>query len=122
MPTSRTAKATPIRRTHAIQRSAACNRSARTGLTRTASLDPLERLRRTRVDTEPARAAVELELRRRLDLHVRDERAEHDPRAVTTRDQQRVLAVEADARSSRSLAVDMLVRVHEHAVATAEPP
>src|SRR3954468_7335301 len=43
MPTSRTAKATPSRRTHAIQRSAACNRSARTGLTRTAFLDPLER-------------------------------------------------------------------------------
>src|SRR5436853_1179138 len=43
MPTSSTAKPTPIRRTHAIHRSAACNRSARTGLTRTALLDPLER-------------------------------------------------------------------------------
>ena len=52
---------------------------------------------------------------------VGDERAEHDPRAVPARDQQRVLAVEADARARGGLAVDVVVRVDEHAVGAAEP-
>ena len=38
------------------------------------------------------------------------------------RDQERVLAVEADAGARRSLAVDVLVRVDEDAVGTPEPP
>ena len=52
---------------------------------------------------------------------VGDERSEHDPRAVPARDQHRVLAVEADAGARCGLAVDVLVRVHEHAVLAAEP-
>ena len=52
--------------------------------------------------------------------HVRDERAEHDPGAEPAGDQHRVLAVEADAGARRALAVDVLVRVHEHAVGAAE--
>ena len=59
---------------------------------------------------------------RRLDLDVGDERPEHDPGAVRARDQHRVLAVEADARAHRALAVDVVVRVDEHAIAAAEPP
>ena len=55
-------------------------------------------------------------------LHVGDERPEHDPGAEPPRDQQRVLAVEADTRAGRGLAVDVLVRVHEHAVGAAKPP
>ena len=51
-----------------------------------------------------------------------DQRAEHDPGAVPPRDQHRVLPVEADAAPRRSLAVDVLVRVDEHAVRAAEPP
>ena len=51
----------------------------------------------------------------------RDERPEHDPRAVPPRDQHRVLAVEADAGADGALAVDVLVRVDEHAVVAAEP-
>ena len=58
-----------------------------------------------------------VERRRRLELEVGDERTEHDPGAVAARDQQRVLAVEADAASCCRLAVDVLVRVDEHAVA-----
>ena len=58
----------------------------------------------------------------RLELDVGDERAEHDPGAVAARDQHRVLAVEADARARGRLAVDVLVRVDEHAVLAAEPP
>ena len=38
------------------------------------------------------------------------------------RDQHRVLAVEADSGPRRSLAVDVLVRVDEHAVGAAQPP
>ena len=63
-----------------------------------------------------------VERRRRLELEVGDERAEHDPRAVPPRDQHRVLAVEADAAPRGRLAVDVLVRVDEHAVRAAEPP
>ena len=53
---------------------------------------------------------------------VGDERAEHDPGAVPARDQHRVLAVEADARTRRGLAVDVLVRIDQDAVLAAEPP
>ena len=67
-----------------------------------------------------ATTAVELERRGRLDLDVGDERPEDDPGAVFARDQHRVLAVEADARAHRALAVDVLVLVDEHAVAAAE--
>jgi len=73
-----------------------------------------------RVDAEPAGAAVELERRRRLDLDVRDERSEHDPRSEAFRDQQRVLPVEADARARGALAVDVLVRIDEDAILAAE--
>ncbi len=38
------------------------------------------------------------------------------------RDQDRVLAVEADSAARRSFAIDVLVRVDEHAVLAAEPP
>ncbi len=46
---------------------------------------------------------------------------EHDPRAVLAGDQHRVLAVEADSGPPRSLAIDVLVLVHEDAVVTPEP-
>jgi len=39
---------------------------------------------------------------------------------VTSRDQHRVLAVEADAAADRSLAIDVLIRIHEHAIGAAE--
>ena len=39
----------------------------------------VERAGRAGVDAEAALAAIELEGRRRLELDVRDERAEHDP-------------------------------------------
>ena len=58
----------------------------------------------------------------RLELGVGDERAEHDPGAVPARDQHRVLAVEADSGARGRLAVDVVVRVDEHAVLAAEPP
>ena len=58
----------------------------------------------------------------RLELDVRDERPEHDPGAVPACDQERVLAVEADTAPRRRLAVDVLVRVDEHAVRAAECP
>src|SRR6185312_15436144 len=74
------------------------------------------------VDAEPALAAVEIERRRGLELDVRHERPEHDPGAVPARDEERVLAVEADTAPSRSLAVDVLIRVDEDAVAAAELP
>src|SRR6266536_275244 len=80
----------------------------------------VERAGRARVDAEPAGAAVELERRRRLDLDVGDERSEHDPRAEAFRDQERVLAVEADARACGALTVDVLVRVDEDAVLASE--
>ena len=57
----------------------------------------VERAGRAGLDAERAGAAVGVERRRRLDLGVRDERPEHDPGAVAARDQERVLAVEADA-------------------------
>jgi hypothetical protein len=56
----------------------------------------------------------------RLQLDVGDERSEHDPGAEAPRDQERVLAIEADPGAGRSLAVDVLVRIHEHAIAAAE--
>src|SRR5581483_2737204 len=59
---------------------------------------------------------------RAFDLDVRDERSEDDPRAVPARDQHRVLAVEAEAGAHGALAVDVLVRVDEHAVRAAESP
>ena len=80
----------------------------------------IERTGRARVDAQPARAAVEVERRRRLELAVADERPEHNPGAVPPRDQHRVLAVEADAAPRRGLAVDVLVRVDEHAVLPAK--
>src|SRR6266404_941964 len=80
----------------------------------------VERARRAGVDAEAARPAVEVERRRRLDLHVGDERAEHDPRTVRARDHQRVLAIEADTAARRRLAVDVLIRVDEDAVLAAE--
>src|SRR5207248_8364481 len=80
----------------------------------------VERARRTGLDAERAGAAVEVQRRCRLKLAVRDERPEHDPRSEPTCDQQRVLAVEPDARAGRRLAVDMLVLVHEHAIGPAE--
>ena len=81
----------------------------------------VERSGRAGLDAERARAAVELERRRRLDLDLGDERPEHDPGAVRARDQHRVLAVETDAGPRRALAVDVLVRVDEHAVGAAQP-
>ena len=80
----------------------------------------VERAGRAGVDAARARAAAGVERRRRLELGGRDERAEHDPRAVPAREHHRVLAVEADARAHGRLAVDVLVRVDEHAVAAAE--
>ena len=80
----------------------------------------VERAGRARVDADPTRAAVGLERRRRVELGGGDERAEHDPRAVPACDQHRVLAVEADARPRRRLAVDVLVRVDEHEVRGAQ--
>ena len=68
-----------------------------------------------------ARAAAGVEGRRRLDHLIGDERAEHDPRAVAPRDQERVLAVEADARARGCLTIDVVVFVDEHAVGAAEP-
>jgi NADPH:quinone reductase-like Zn-dependent oxidoreductase len=82
----------------------------------------VERAGRTGVDAEAARAAVEPERRRRLELLLGHERSEDDPRAVAARDQHRVLAVEAHARAGGRLPVDMLVLVHEHEVLAAEPP
>ena len=76
---------------------------------------------RARVDAESAGAAVGVERPCRLQLHVRDERPEHDPRAVPLRDQERVLAVEADSGSKGGLSIDVLVRVDEDSVAAAEP-
>src|SRR5581483_10916716 len=55
----------------------------------------------------------------RLELDVGDERAEHHPRPVPRRDEHRVLPVEADAAARGSFAVDVLVRVDEHAMAPA---
>ena len=81
----------------------------------------VERPGRARVDAERAGAAVGAERRRRLELHVRDERPEHDPGAVSLRDQERVLAVEADSGSEGGLAIDVLVRVDEDSVVAAEP-
>ena len=46
-------------------------------------------------------------------------RTTHEPWRL--RDQERVLAVEADARAGGCLAVDMVVLVDEHAVGAAEP-
>src|SRR5262249_4745521 len=66
----------------------------------------VERTGRARVDAEPALAAIGVERRRRLELDGRDERAEHDPRAMPPRDQHRVLAVEPDAAPRRRLTVD----------------
>src|SRR5262245_37147751 len=63
----------------------------------------VERARRAGVDAEAAVAAVELERRSRLELHVRDERSEDDPGAVAPCDQHRVLAVEADAGTGGAL-------------------
>src|SRR5439155_1120731 len=79
-----------------------------------------ERAGRARVDAEGAGAAVGVERRRGVDLGGSDERSEHDPGAVTAGDQQRVLAVEADARARGRLAVDVLVRVDEDSVLAAE--
>ena len=81
----------------------------------------LQRVGRARVDAERAGAAAGVERRRRLELGSRDERAEHHPGAMPARDQHRVLPVEADARARSSLAVDVLVCIHEHAVLAAEP-
>ena len=84
---------------------------------------PARRARRSgRRRCRACRSRSRLERRRRLELGVGDERAEHDPRAVAPRDQHRVLAVEADARARGRLAVDVLVLVDEHAVLAAEPP
>src|SRR5204862_227125 len=75
----------------------------------------VQRVRRARLDAERARAAVDAERRGRLDLDVGHERAEDDPGTVAARDQERVLAVEADARARGRLSVDVLVRVDEDA-------
>src|SRR5207248_11274930 len=53
-------------------------------------------------------------------LHVRHERAEHDPGAEPARDHERVLSVEAHAGPDGGLPVDVLVRVNEHPVGPAE--
>src|SRR3954449_5653901 len=82
----------------------------------------VERARGAGVDAEPALPAVEAERRGRLELDVCDERPEHDPGAVPARDQECVLAVEADAAARRRLAVDVLVRVDEDPVRAAQPP
>src|SRR5688500_6899730 len=80
----------------------------------------VERSGGARVDATGAGAAIELEPWARFDLRGGDERAEDDPGAEAARDQQRVLAVEADARAGGALAVDVLIRIHEHAVAAAD--
>src|SRR5439155_10560654 len=80
----------------------------------------IERAGRAGLDTECARAAVQPERRRRLELDVGHERAQHDPGAKATRDQHRVLAVKADSGANGRLAIDMLVRVHEDAVLAAK--
>src|SRR5207244_2674610 len=80
----------------------------------------VERAGGARVDAEGAGAAVGVERRRGVDLGGSDKRPEHDPGAVTAGDQQRVLAVEADARARGRLAVDVLVRVDEDAVLAAK--
>ena len=80
----------------------------------------MECVRRACVDANAAVAAVGEERRSRLELHIGDERAEDDPGTVAPGDQHRVLAVEADTAPGGCLAVDMLVRVDEHAVPAAE--
>src|SRR5581483_1862971 len=66
----------------------------------------VERSRRAGVDAEAALAAVEVERRCGLELDVGDESPENDPRAAPPRDEERVLAVEADAAPRRRLTVD----------------
>ncbi len=56
-----------------------------------------------------------------VELDGRDQGPQDDPRAVLPRDQHRVLAVEPDAAPGGSLAVDVLVRIDEHAVVAAKP-
>src|SRR4051812_22167836 len=82
----------------------------------------VERASRAGVDAEPTLAAVKIERRGRLELDVRDERSEHDPGAVPARDEERVLAVEADTAPRGTLAVDVLVRIDEDAVLAAQLP
>jgi hypothetical protein len=59
-------------------------------------------------------------MQRRHERDVGHERAEHDPRSVAACDQHRVLSVEADAATRGGLAVDVLIRVDEHAIGPAE--
>jgi hypothetical protein len=80
----------------------------------------VERVRRARVDAKRARAAACGERRRRIELPVADQRPENDPGPVAARDQHRVLAVEPHPAPRGGLAIDMLVRVDEHAVLAAE--
>src|SRR5438128_1226259 len=95
-------------------------RPVRQALRRVEDAGLVQRTGRTGFDAERARAAVGAERLRRLDLGGGDERSQHDPRTVSARDQQRVLAVETDTRARRRLAVDVLVRVDEDAVVAAE--
>ena len=81
----------------------------------------VERAGRAGVDAEAAVAAVGVERRRRGELEVGDERAQHHPGAMAAGDQQRVLAVEPHAAPRGGSAVDVLVRVDEDAVASAQP-
>src|SRR5207247_7677319 len=76
----------------------------------------VQRASRARLDAERAGAAIGVQRWRRLELDVSDERAEHDPRAEAACDQHRVLAVEADARARRGLAVHVLALTAQHAV------
>src|SRR5947208_15841474 len=57
----------------------------------------VQRSGRARLDAERAGPAIGVQRRRRLELDVGDERAEHDPRAEAACDQHRVLPVETEA-------------------------
>ena len=61
----------------------------------------IERSRRAGVDAERAAPTAGIERRARFELDVGHERPEHDPRAVRSRDEHRVLADEADAWPAR---------------------
>ena len=80
----------------------------------------VERTGRARIDAERAGAAACVERRRRRELGCGDERAEDDPRPVLAGDQHRVLPVETDPGAGGRLAVDVLIRVDEDTVGSAE--
>ena len=95
-------------------------RPVRQALRRVERAGLVERAGRAGVDAQAARAAIGVERRCGIELDGGDERAEHYPRSMALRDEQRVLAVEADAASCRALSVDVLVRIDEHAIRAAD--